>query len=280
LREAQFSALSALAWRKYSVIQYQVAVYTDHPEYFDRFPLDLHHVTAEQYETWAGPEKFTYRIKFFVLQDALRRYGAPCVLFDSDTFVKASLDSLLRRFQPGVTIMDRPDGFVFRDERFAEFAERFRKCFPDLRVSLDDSDCLTISECDTVMQIAGVVGIHHADAELVGLALRALDAMLPRMDYFTMEQFAFSVVLGQRTRVIPSADCIEHYWGSWVDPYFGVSKIEFYRRQIDDLLGKFEMLPFDEGLDLIHRTRIRPYTRPIVYRIFNRVRGMIGKGVS
>lgn len=278
LREAQFSALTALAWQKHSDVDYRVAVYTDHPEYFERYPLDLHHVTAEQHATWAGPDKFNYRVKFHVLMDAFERYEAPCVLFDSDTFVKASLDPLLRQVQPGVSIMDQCDGFVFRDPRYVEFAELFRKGFPALRIPLGGDEYLTISERDAVMLVSGIVGIHHADRHLVDLALRALNGMLSRVDYFVLEQFAFAEVLRQHSRVVFSAPYIEHYWGSWVDPYFGVSKRDFYQEQIEAIFKEFDALPIEEGLDLIHRTRIRPYTRPLPYRLLNRIRAMVGLG--
>ncbi len=276
LREAQFSVLTALAWRKHSHCDYRVAVYTDHPEYFDGYPLDLHHVTAEQLAAWTGPDNFIYRVKFFVLTDALERYEAPCILFDSDTFVKTALDPLLLQIEPGVSVMDRNDGYVFHDPRYAEFAEQFREGFPDLRIPLDDGHCLALSEREAFMHIAGTVGVHHADRHLVELALRVLNSMLSRVHYFIMEQFAFSAVLCQRTRVISSSPYIEHYWGSWIDPYFGISKRDFYKQQIDAVLTDFERLPMEEGLDLIQRTRIRPYKRPLPYRIVNRIRRMTG----
>ncbi|MCC6487984.1 MAG: hypothetical protein IT364_10835 [Candidatus Hydrogenedentes bacterium] len=271
LREAQFSACTALALRQGSG-DYRIAVYTDQPRYFDRLPVDIHHNTPEQYETWAGPDHFTYRVKFHVLADALGRYTAPCLLLDSDTYFKRNPGPLLAQLRPGTAIMDRCDGLVFRDPRYMEFAQMLRAAFPGLEVLMENGERLVLSQQDTPMWISGVVGVHYADRTLIDQAFRALNAMLPRCHYFIMEQFAFSEVLRQNARVLPASDCIEHYWGSWVDPYFGVSKLHFYKRQIEALLQHFERMPLEQGLDMIRRARIRPYRRPFVYRVWNRLR--------
>ena len=271
LREARFSACTALAQRQ-ATGDYRVAVYTDQPKYFDRLPVDIHRNTPEQYDAWAGPDRFTYRVKFHVLGDALERYQAPCLLLDSDTYFKRNPAPLLARLHPGTAIMDRCDGLVFRDPRYAGFAQMLREAFPGLEVIMEDGERLVLSEQDTPMWISGIVGVHPADRELIARAFRVLNAMLPRCHYFIMEQFAFSEVLRQNARVLPASDYIDHYWGSWIDPYFGISKLDFYKNQIEALLQRFERLPLEEGLALIRQARIRPYRRPLMYRVWNRLR--------
>lgn len=279
VQEARYSVLTALGWLRPRHPDVRVTVYTDHPESLASLPVHVVPISPEQLKEWIGPDQYVYRVKFYALADALQRYEAPCLLLDSDTYWKRDPVPLLERIRPGVSVMDAFDGLVFRDPRHAEFAGLLRRGFPDLVIPLDGGESLTLSEENMVMWVSGVVGVHFENRKLVDLALRVLNATYPRCQFFFVEQFAFCQVLAQNTEIIAASPYVEHYWGTWTDPYFGVSKLDFYRTQIETIMREFEKLPFEQGLDLIRRTRIRPYRRPLPFRVLNRVLKLVGRGI-
>ena len=64
----------------------------------------------------------------------------------------------------------------------------------------------------TVMFNAGVIGLDKTDIALLDEVIYLTDALFPRVKLQNVEQFAFGLVLQQRTRLRQSYDLIHHYW--------------------------------------------------------------------
>jgi hypothetical protein len=174
--------------------------------------------------------------------------------------------------------MDRPDGLVFSDNRNRSVAESFRTAFPDLMVTLANGSSFAFSESQSVMWIAGIVGIHYDDRHVVDQVLAVNDAAYHKARYFNIEQLAFSEVLRQQTHVQRADDVIHHYWSDWVDPYFGLSKRQFYMDQFRNFFRSVEGRPMKEKIEACRRFQPRPFRRPLSFRIVNRVRRSLGLG--
>ena len=52
-------------------------------------------MTPEDLRLWSLNGRSFFRMKFFVLGDALARYECPCVYLDSDTYFRKSPSALL-----------------------------------------------------------------------------------------------------------------------------------------------------------------------------------------
>ncbi len=286
-REAAFSILTAQHFLLKRPDGGRVVVLTDRPAEFA--PLvgpggAVHAVDAAQLKAWHGPHDYFYLIKVEALALALREHGLPTLMVDGDTYFKRHPGPLMARMVPGVSVMDRPDGLIFAAPQYAAFAGLLRDAYPDLRVPLPGGREMVIDPARLEMWIAGITGLHPADAALVDDVRFAINQTYGRRQTFNVEQYGFSHVLQEKTRLIRSDATIEHYWGNWVDPYFGVGKREHFTRQfgpvLDAALDAAAGKPLAERAAMAGRLRLRPFRRPASYRVLAKLPKMAGRPID
>ena len=284
LREARFSILSAQRYLQGGAASGgRVVVITDKPEQFT--PLvgpagAVHAVDAKVLAGWRGPHDFVYRIKVEALAFALAEHKLPTLLLDSDTYFTRPPDPLMRRLVPGTAMMDRPDGLIFAGPQYEKFAGLLRDAYPQNRIELPGRPPLEIDLNRLTMWIAGTVGIHPADAGLVDDVRAAVDTIYPRLGSFMAEQYAFAHVLQDRAKLIRSDGTVEHYWGDWTDPYFGVTKRRWATQQYEPLLEEVAGKPLPEAAAAARRLTVRPYRRPSYYRVAAKVAKLVGRPID
>ena len=127
------------------------------------------------------------------------------------------------------------------------------------------------------MWIAGVVGIHQHERPLLDRVLLLSDAIYARLPHAFVEQFSFSEILRQNTRIMPSHPIIEHYWGGWVDPYFGLNKRDFVHSQIDAIFKNNPQGDYATAMKALRSTHIRKFRRPAYYRAMTGAQKLLGK---
>lgn len=261
----------------------RVAVVTDAPEQFRPLVGDrgtVHPVDAAQLAAWQEPDGYFYRIKVEALALALREHQLPTLMVDGDTYFTAHPDPLMAQLAPGTAIMDRPDGLIYTEPQYAAFAGLLDDAFPDHRIPLPDGKSLVINPATLTMWIAGAVGVHHADAGLVDEVRAVIDVTNQRRRTFNVEQYAFAHVLQDGGKLERSDGTIEHYWGDWVDPYFGVGKRQFITRQYESVLREAAGKPLEEQAAMAGRLKVKPFKRPTHYRVMAKVAKLLARPID
>jgi hypothetical protein len=269
--------LTALRYLEDAGDEYRVIACTTNPQFFSSFPVTIEPLDDATIRAWRGPRDFIYRTKIMALMHVMDRYPGPALLLDSDTYFAESPKSLLGRLQPDVSIMDRLDGRIFNGTAHREFAIDLKRNFPGLVVPLADGSEFRTTEADATMWIAGAVGIHPHNRPLLDRVLRVSDAIYERIPHAFVEQFTFSEILRQNTMIIPSHPIIEHYWGGWVDPYFGLNKRDFVHSQIDAIFKNNPSGDYQTAMKSLRSTRIRKFRRPAYYRAITGAKKLLGK---
>jgi hypothetical protein len=207
VNELRFSVLSARRLLGAGGANCRVVIYTDAAAPFAGLDAEVVLVPAERRAEWEGPRRFFWRCKVRAVQDALARFGAPCVYVDGDTYFERSPEALFRRVSPGRTLMHVREGHLdkWQAKPIADFLAT-RPALVDLR-----GERWPVTE-DTPMWNAGVVGIHPTDAGLVDEVLHLVDQLHAGSGHVHSEQFSFGAVLQLRTTLREAADVVQHYW--------------------------------------------------------------------
>jgi len=202
LRYALLSASQLLG----SDPDYRMVVYTDNPERFDGMRVHVERVTAETFAAWGGPLGFGHRRKICAVKDALEKFGGRLLYCDADTFFTSHPRKAFERIGPGSTLLH------VAEYRLANFRAAPLAAFLEAHDLHDTSGVRWMTSPMTVMYNAGIIGLHATDRLLLDEVIHATDVLFPAVKLQNVEQFAFSLVLRQRTRLRQSYDLIHHYW--------------------------------------------------------------------
>ena len=272
LREARFSILTALHYLESAADEYRIVVYTTQPRIFSSFPVTIEPLDQAIVKSWRGEIDFQFRTKIMAMITVMDRYPGSTMLLDSDTYFAKSPRGLLGLLKPGVSIMDRFDGRIFHVPAHIDFAHDLKRAFPNLTIPLPGGDEFQVSEADSEMWVAGIVGLHLQDRKLLDRILQVCDAIYPHFPHTFVEQFSFTEVLRQNTRLIPARPTINHYWGRWVDPYYRLGRREFFHAQINAVFKDNPDGDYKQALQSLRKIGIRPFRRPMYYRMMTGTR--------
>ncbi|HWO41778.1 MAG TPA: hypothetical protein VNO43_08255, partial [Candidatus Eisenbacteria bacterium] len=147
-----------------------------------------------------------HRAKIFAIKDALNKFGDRVVYCDTDTYFIHSPELLFARIRPGVSFMHACEGPLDQANG------------ADLAAFLNRAELRTVAgrrwniTDDAPMFNAGVVGMHKADVALLDDVAHLTDQIYPHVRIHTVEQFAFSMCLHERTRLCEAHEVVCHYW--------------------------------------------------------------------
>ena len=158
----------------------RVAIFTDRPENFRDLPFAVFDVAAD-IASGSAAGLFHLRAKPLVLARALRLYRRPCVLLDTDSFVRAGFDATVRSALEAGAAMNT---FEHTDP-YPDFGP-FETDLPDLgRYVLDSKQSLMFN--------SGLVAARPEHAPLLDDALVLTDRLWSAgLKLHTVEQFAFA----------------------------------------------------------------------------------------
>ncbi len=185
----------------------RVAIFTDRPADYRDLGVRLIDATALLGSAFAGA--YRHRIKPMILAEALRRFGRPCVLLDTDSFILPGFDAAVRAALEKGAAMN----FFVRRDPYPDFGP-FETDLPRL-------GCYRLDRRKSLMLNSGLVAARAEHAPLiedaVELISRLWDGGLTRHD---IEQFAVAEVF--RVAGIPVALIereFEHYCARWSRRY-------------------------------------------------------------
>ena len=206
VEQTQFSIASAYRFRVANPGEIRFVIYTDTPDRFAGLPVSIETVDQARIDQWLVGTGFLCRCKILAIEDALRRWNEPCLLVDTDTYFKRWPGAVFDRIGPGRSVMHQIEGLP-RSWGRPEIA-RFVEEEPVQEVN---GTTWTLA-ADEVMWNAGVIGLSPTDQALCRDVLAWSDLIWQRTQAWISEQYAFTVVLSQKTRRQETDDLIMHYW--------------------------------------------------------------------
>jgi len=188
----------------------RIAVYTDAPTVYERWPVEVVDI-AGQVQAWSGGGLYHHRIKPAVVLDALNRFSAPVCFVDSDSIIS-------KGFHAEVTGKMAPQE-AWSVTKAAVVMNHFelRNPFPPLkgfRTRLPHLGSYRYDVENSWMFNSGLIGVSPEHVPVMEDTLALIDALIGRARKFpTIEQLGLSEVA--RLNQIPIAevsDTFLHYW--------------------------------------------------------------------
>ncbi len=245
--------------------EYRILVYTDHPDTFQDLPVQVVFISPSQWDNWAGPTQFNHRRKILALKHAFEHHNGPIVLVDGDTWLRAPVYKLFERIGPSRALMHIREGVI--SEIDTPLLRKLRDLLQGAEFRGMDGKRFSISP-EINLYNAGVIGLDTVDAGFLDEVLALTDQLCTLSDLHILEQFAFSYVLSEKTRLQEADDLVFHYW----PPYLH----EPFREALPKLMNESESMPVLQRANYLYTHRPQPTWRRRGKVIVKRVLQMAG----
>lgn len=202
-QEAKYSLLSLLRQTPRSACP-QVLLYTDRPEDFEGWPVDVEVLDNERLERWTGNQAYLHRRKAEAVLDALKLPGTS-IFVDTDTFFVAPASELFERLEASDWLVDEIEGRwgQWRGEHlYAATADQLNNSY-----GIEDNLLLINS---------GVLALRKEPIACMEMAIRLIDEVYPMApDVHVIEQFAVSCAAYMKQLGVPAEaqGVVKHYYG-------------------------------------------------------------------
>jgi len=204
--ELTYSLLSAREHLRASDSGIRFLMISDERNRRPDLPAEALVASPEELRAWQLDGTYNHAAKHGALQAALRRYGVPTVLIDSDTMFRGHPEQLFQRIAPGRMIMHCDEGALADLEAelpaYRQLIAQTGGRVGGVPVSLA-----------TRMYNSGIIGLAPEDADLLDRSRALMRAILAEVDVFTTEQLALGMVANERMTLGTSEDVVTHYWG-------------------------------------------------------------------
>ena len=184
-------------------------IYTDNPEWFRSLnsPLPLHfrEVDSALIKQWRGKIDFVHRVKIEVLKDFMQQHTGNVLYADTDIVFTQPIDKMLQGINDGNCYMHLMEGIVSDagNPVLKKLNNYLRKA---------DKKLNGLPLWDMAMWNAGVLGFNSSYIGLIDDVLQFTDTVHTEFPKHVVEQFAFSVYLGQTGKLKTAHSYILHYW--------------------------------------------------------------------
>ncbi|MCW6507577.1 hypothetical protein [Lichenifustis flavocetrariae] len=188
-----------------------IVIYTDCPATYERDSpvVEVIDISADM-PGFTRQGSYHFRAKVCVLIDALKRYNAPSVLLDTDSFIKPGFDAALRSALSRGAVMNYLTG---------------RNPFPslsDFAVELPHAGLYRYQADDAPLYNSGLIAVGPAHRPALEDALVLMDALQPLTADLRHDQEQFAVGEGLRMHGIEVGENrteFRHYCSYWPKQY-------------------------------------------------------------
>ena len=218
-RRAILTVLSFYVYTSAPVMQTRVILFTDRPEYFKPFfgglPIEYVLLTEDKIKKMRGGINFLHRMKIALIEEALEKTEDALIYTDSDSFFIGDPLPLVKQLSPKKSFIHLWE-YEMESMREAELpAGQTARAF----VRLIESSVFELADGSEVRYPlnssswnAGSMMLHPYHLQFIPDVYKLTDQFYPPTLSHASEQYAFSLILQQRTEIAPCDSVIYHYW--------------------------------------------------------------------
>jgi hypothetical protein len=241
--ELTYSVLSAAYHRRANDVDLCIALVTDASNQRHDLPVEHLVFTPKELADWTRGGQYHHEAKIHALGKALDVFKGRVALVDTDTIFNVSPAMLFERIGPERSLMHAYEGALGSDRLLSPILKRLDSATVSYKVSPE-----------TRLFNSGVIGLDYSDRPLLGDVVVLLNQLYSVYPAFNVEQFAFSIVLDQRTSLRDCPDIVTHYYGH---------SRGFIRAQIADLFPEFSAERFREHANVLPQIESYPGKRKL-----------------
>jgi hypothetical protein len=241
--ELTYSVLSAVHWATDADLDFRIALITDEKNKRPDLPVENVIFSSDEFADWTLNGQYHHQAKIHALSKALKLFKGKVALVDTDTHFKASPIKMFEQIESGRSVMYAYDGMLGPDRCLGPILERQGAESLSYQIS-----------SETRLFNSGVIGLDYSDQLLVEDVLRLSEQIYGLYPAFNTEQFAFSIVLDQRTSLSEGHRLVRHYYGY---------ERGFIRAQIAELFPEFTAEAFRLHLRAFPKVGGYPHKRKL-----------------
>jgi hypothetical protein len=197
----------------------ETLLFTDRPDYFAPYvsglPVRYVLLTPEKIRNMRGSIDFLHRMKIALIEEAFQSTNGNLLYADSDTFFLSDPVDLMNHLAPGKSFMHVHEyDFEFMRAMPLPSGEPFRAYLELVEAGplhLADGNLITVTAQHSSWN-AGVMLLHKTHSALIPDIYALTDQTYPATGNHACEQYAFSIMLQERTELAPCDSVIYHYW--------------------------------------------------------------------
>ena len=225
----------------------QAIVYTDQPEWFQKFFNDSAFVKVvsidqNRIQKWRGAIDFVHRVKIEVLKDAGLKFEGPIFYCDGDTYFNEDPTNLFKQVNDQTSLMHMKEAELGNPQN--PLTKKIYKFVRNNMFTVNGEQIFMGHE--TEMWNAGVIGISQQNKAFFDDILDLTDQMYVKYNKHVMEQLAVSYVLQTRTNLISAEKEIYHYWNQKPEYQLEIQKFFGDYTNIDTALAAYHKFVFPE----------------------------------
>lgn len=260
--------LSMLSFKRQTTAADRIVMVTTAPQYY-RHLADWAEIIAidnRRIEEWQGEHRFFWRAKIKAIEHICQKYPDDDVLYlDCDTILHGHIDDLKRPLAEGCGLMDENEGHP------GQMKTKTLRMWKTVEGHTYAG--ITLGQAHNMYR-AGVVGIPHSRAaEVLSTALTLCDGMLDdKAERIVIEQYALSVALYEKTRLLETCHTIAHYWAS--KDYWIKAGMELMARVLltgaspEEEMKMYEALDFDRLPVYVYKSNTARRLKNLVDKVF------------
>jgi len=220
-KENEYKRAILLLWSFWAVTPkpLPIMLFTDNPDYFYPYvsgmPVTFVPLFENKIKEMRGEIDFLHRMKISLIEESFEKTNDIILYADSDTFFTGDPGSYVKRISPYQNFMHLME-YPFYELRnmplpSGKYAHAFLDLIEKKMFQLSDGTGLKIDP-HLYSWNAGVMFLHPSVAEWLPDVYALTDQFFPSTGNHASEQFAFSIMLQNRTKVNACSDVIYHYW--------------------------------------------------------------------
>jgi hypothetical protein len=218
-KQVIFSVLTWLYFLDKKKEEVKIIIYTEDQAFFEKYlgiqtNINYEILTPEIMKEGKGYFDFIHRLKIWIIKHNIEKYNSNVLYLDGDTYLIKCPVSLLNLISKEKTIFHCYEYTASEggDEHEGDGWLLFRKLVRNYEYTLYGKSFKI--GMDAEMWNAGVLGIHKENHHLLNDLFDLTDQIIEKSYLKTAEQFAFSYIMAQNTKLIPAKEYIFHYYSS------------------------------------------------------------------
>jgi hypothetical protein len=220
-KENEYKRAILLLWSFWAVTPkpLPVLLFTDNPEYFYPYvsdmPVTFVSLSEDKIREMRGGIDFLHRMKIYLIEESFKKINDIILYADSDTFFIEDPSSYVKRISSDQNFMHLIE-YPFYELRnmplpSGKYAHAFLDLIEKKIFQLSDGTILKIDP-HLYSWNAGVMFLHPSMAKWLPDVYSLTDQFFLSTGNHASEQFAFSIVLQNRTKVNACNNVVYHYW--------------------------------------------------------------------
>lgn len=201
-----FSALTFFHFASTLRDTWRLVIYTDAAHVFRRYRVPCEVIPVEIVRDHEDEGGYAHRRKLLVVQHCAESFEGDLFFVDGDTYFMQSPAALFDDLSSGRSVLHTRE-WVLSHETQPELNRLMREHAFDLPRLRSAQRRPTLT-----MWNSGVIGLPEETKRLIPEVIATCDELYAASRYHAMEQFAWSLVLGDVTGIIPADDVVYHYW--------------------------------------------------------------------